>query len=369
MNLRTTPRVQITRDAGPIGGNANTREVVDLIVDEGSLVTHPALLTAAEETRGDGFTVVRSAGTPLAREKLSRFFAGKPGETMSSAMKRLADACRCSILAATENPDSYWMSPLNVVAGVVTMGYYWVDVEEAVNSDVPLYFECAYSQDAATQAFKIDRVTPIVVEMRRTEFVARSAAEPPVESVEPAVVEPAPEAPAVEAPSAVEPAAAEVAPEPAVPVADTDPAPAAPPEPEMRATPPVAAPEVAPVQRSESLGELVERVAKSGVPFKLVYANGQATVVTEPAAVERSAPATAPEPAVPVVDLQVENARLTRELEVARRESARPVSEEISREAAPLYDPSSPVRPAGASPENEPLNRVLAACAAQTHRR
>ena len=175
----------------------------DLVVNEVSLVTEPAILTDAESAAHAGFTVVKSAERqePVP-ESVRKSLSMREGEDLATATRRLAAACQVKIAADTGNQDALWMSPLKVYADKVVMGFWWEDDALTLAlEDRTAYYACYYAQ-AEDGAFVISRVAPVKVAISEVEAKApmKKDAEPAAEAEVPsAEAEPVAEAAALAA--------------------------------------------------------------------------------------------------------------------------------------------------------------------------
>lgn len=358
MRLISPPRVQIQKAfKGP-------HKLQDLIVDEVSLVTDPAILTSAESAAHSGFVVVKSDRHPAKiPEKVVKALSLRPGEDIASSVSRLAAACRTQLLAHTSEEDCYFMSALKVYDDKVVMGFWWEDdaLDLSTKPDYVPYWACYYSA-GEDGSYKVDRIAPIKVtisEVAETPQMTDAAEDPAGASVEMS----APEvdvAPAVEPPPPVEVVAApgdEAAPaeveaaEPAAPGNATseqvgDPAPV------------VEASAEAPTSPSVDLTSVIRTLAEAGASFSVEFGASGAPVIH--ANVAKSSTVVVERPAAPSDDVSA----LVKELREQRE-----VADQLRRRVAKSYgddanDAAAPINESGGA--RHPLDPILAAANAQT---
>lgn len=185
----------------------------DLVVDEVSLVTEPAILSDAESKAHAGFTVVKSGNKePEVPEAILKSLGLREGEDLGTAVQRLAAVCKVQLMALTGDTETFYMSPLKIYADKVVMGFMWGDDALSLCNEGKVgYYACYYGQGDKGD-FTITQVCKVVMSMAET---------PMMENLKPSHQ---PETP----PELAHPALMVAPPVEGKPVTDTKPQPAAP---------------------------------------------------------------------------------------------------------------------------------------------
>lgn len=305
--------VIVRKDAAAVV-KTQDHDLVDLVVNEVSLVTEPAILTDAESKNHAGFQVVK-LDVPEEERIATAFgkaFEPRAEEDFDSVRKRLADVVRKKLLAETGDTETYYMSALKIWKDRALMGFWWEDDAPTLAAEQRVaYYHAYYTQDPSTKDFTVTRIAPLLVTMTEAtpqeaaDSAAADAAEDAAE-LEP-VMESAPEV----APVADPPVASEVAPEAGSTVEQSTP------EPEAAA--PEADPPAAPEQRV-AIQDVVAKLAAAGTAFVLKVVDGQ--MLLEVGAATEAVVKTA-EPAPDVAALRIEKLALEKERDELRQRVAK----------------------------------------------
>lgn len=252
-------------------------ELVDLTVNEVSLVTEPAILTDEESKNHAGFQVVKLdvSEEERAAAALKKAFEPRENEDYDALKKRLCEAARKRVAAETGDVEALYMSAMKVWSDKVLMGFWWEDDAPTLAADARVaYYHAYYTQDPTTKDFAITRVVPLVVTM------AEKSPNDPAPAMS---SDPSPDAEGTDsgAPNVSVEVEVEMASELA---ASTD---GAAPEVSPEAAPAEATPAAPAVEEKLSVADMVSKLASSGQPFVLKMCDGKVSVeVGQPAAVE-----------------------------------------------------------------------------------
>lgn len=227
-------RIEIVEnDFQPVTKSAEPHRFAELVVDEASVVTQPAILSADEAGNGVGVVVVKNLGDgrPVrVPEAVLKSFAVSDGADVWDALRDLINVCRLAVTTFKDDEEAYWDYHPNTIKGDHVLMVSWWD--DPFSGEAKAY-HCSYEKDGET--FKVSKL--VELQLKFVEVSGETAAknaEPSLETPAAAAAEPqvvATEVP-VEANAEVAPedpvaASNETAPEPEAPVAGAAAAPEA----------------------------------------------------------------------------------------------------------------------------------------------
>lgn len=186
--------------------NGEPHRFSDLVVNEVSLVTEPAILSQQESDDGVGFPVVKSVDEVHIPDAVAKAITPRDGEDYMSAIQRCINACKLKAMVELNDGDLYWMDAVKIGADSVILADYWGDPF----SDSYVSYKCTYTQNESGD-FEVTGIEKLKIKWVLADEPAEDAKEDDVPDTTKAAEAPA--APAVvteEAPPvAVAPVAAE----------------------------------------------------------------------------------------------------------------------------------------------------------------
>ena len=170
--------------------NGEPHRFSDLVVNEVSLVTEPAILSQQESDDGVGFPVVKSVDEVHVPDAVAKAITPRDGEDYMSAIQRCISACKLKAMVELNDGDLYWMDAVKVGADTVILADYWGDPF----SDSYVSYKCTYAQNESGD-FEITGIEKLKIKWVLADEPAEDAKEDDVPDTTKAAEAPA--APAV----------------------------------------------------------------------------------------------------------------------------------------------------------------------------